>query len=151
MLSRLLVPKLNLREAYKALETEAGIPALIAALAALCDPETAKRLHQTLKATTWLCVNPFCTKGPDGGRTPVDLTRKSGACCRECMSYECTHPSCQRRAANAGWKHATHAWGSKIAATHVAYRKMLEVTCLCTRQATGAHDPTCALYRKDSP
>lgn len=123
MLPRLLLPKLNLREAYKALETEGGLLALFAALQAHCDPAAEKRLRQALKANTRPCINPFCTQGPDGVPKLVNLTRKSGACCRACMSFECTHPTCTKRAATHSWKRYTHPWGTKIADAHLPFRK----------------------------
>lgn len=69
------------------------------------------------------CVNEFCERGADGARKMVDTTkRKSGACCRDCMSFECSHESCVARAVKAGWDRATHRWGTKIAQDHKEYR-----------------------------
>lgn len=64
------------------------------------------------------CINPFCDNR-------VDISeRKSGACSKSCMNYECTHPDCVARAELNGWKRATHPWGTKIAEQHKTYRKV---------------------------
>jgi len=69
------------------------------------------------------CINEFCERGVDGVRKMVDTTkRKSGACSRACMSFECSHESCLARAIKAGWPRATHRWGTKIAQNHKEYR-----------------------------
>lgn len=69
------------------------------------------------------CVNPYCTKGEDGKAAIVDQRkRRSGACCKEHMNYECTHPGCVAKAKKNGWKCYKHAWGTKIAMEHQAYR-----------------------------
>lgn len=63
------------------------------------------------------CINPFCDN-------QVNLSeRKSGACCKACMNYECIHPTCIIRAKVNGWKRATHPWGTKIAELHKEYRR----------------------------
>lgn len=69
------------------------------------------------------CINPYCATD-NGARATVDRRKKrSGACCKACMNYECTHPDCVAKAQAKGWKHHTHPWGSKIATEHAAYRK----------------------------
>lgn len=70
------------------------------------------------------CINPHCTNGENGQRATVDRRKKkSGACCKACMNYECTHPDCVTKAAANGWRRYTHAWGTKIAALHAEWRK----------------------------
>lgn len=74
--------------------------------------------------TEFPCINEFCTNGDDGGRKLVNITkRKSGACCRDCMNYECTHQKCVARAEKEGWPRYTHRWGTKIATEHKEWRK----------------------------
>lgn len=69
------------------------------------------------------CINPFCTNGEGGGRAMVDRTKKkSGACSKACLNYQCSHPDCVARAQANGWKRPTHPWGSKIADQHKEYR-----------------------------
>jgi oligoribonuclease (3'-5' exoribonuclease) len=68
------------------------------------------------------CVNPYCTTD-NGQRATVDRRKKkSGACCKVCMNYVCSHPDCVAKAKLKGWKHYTHAWGTKIAEQHKDYR-----------------------------
>lgn len=68
------------------------------------------------------CVNPFCATD-NGHRATVDRRKKkSGACCKACINYVCYHPDCVAKAAVNGWKHYTHAWGTKIAEQHKDYR-----------------------------
>lgn len=75
-----------------------------------------------LAGTVQPCVNEFCERGVDGVRKTVDTTkRRSGACGRACMSFECSHKSCVARAVKAGWSRATHRWGTKIARDHKEY------------------------------
>lgn len=70
------------------------------------------------------CINPHCTNGADGGRAMVDTgKKKSGACSKACMNFECVHPDCVKRAAANGWGRATHPWGTKIATQHAAFRR----------------------------
>lgn len=74
-----------------------------------------------------LCINPHCTHGENGQRATVDRRKKkSGACCKACMNYECTHPDCVAKAAQNGWKRYTHAWDTKIAVQHQEWRKESE-------------------------
>lgn len=71
------------------------------------------------------CINPFCTNGENGQPAVVDRRqRSSGACCKACMNYECTHPECVTKAQANGWKRYTHSWGTKIALAHLDYRKV---------------------------
>lgn len=63
------------------------------------------------------CINPDCDN-------QVDITKKrSGACCKGCMSFECTHPDCLKKAEKMGWEKYTHRYGTKIAQKHLDYKK----------------------------
>ncbi len=80
------------------------------------DPERPKN-PQFPNAMTQKCHNPFCDNLVDRAK------KKSGACCRKCLNYECTHPACIQRAKDNGWKRATHSWETKIGKAHLSYRK----------------------------
>lgn len=63
------------------------------------------------------CINPECD-------IEVDIRkRKSGACCRAHQSYECTKPSCVKKAQTKGWKRYMHRHGTAIAASHIGWKK----------------------------
>jgi len=89
------------------------------------DPEGAlKAFEGMMKLLNYqLCINPYCTTN-EGHRVDVDRTKKkSGACCRACTNYECTHPKCVKKATQMGWTKHTHRWGTKIAEAHKEYRR----------------------------
>lgn len=73
------------------------------------------------------CINPYCTTNNGQPATVDRRKKKSGACCKACMSYVCTHPACVKKAADKGWKHYTHPWGTKIAEEHKEYRERSDV------------------------
>lgn len=78
-----------------------------------------RKLKTKVKSTprTAKCIHPECNN-------EVDLTKKkSGACCKEHMNYECTHPACVARAQVNGWARATHPFGYKISEKHWEFRK----------------------------
>lgn len=69
------------------------------------------------------CINEFCDKGSEGARMMVDLRkRRSGACCKACMTFNCEHPTCAARAEKQGYATYRHYWGTKIAQAHKLYR-----------------------------
>lgn len=78
----------------------------------------ATKAKKVLKqASLQKCIHPECN-------VQVDLSKKkSGACSKAHMNFECTHPSCVARAEVNGWARATHPFGTKIAKQHWQYRK----------------------------
>ena len=63
------------------------------------------------------CIHPECG-------VEVDLSqKKSGACCKAHMNFECTHPKCVARAEKENWARPTHPFGTKIAGEHWQWRK----------------------------
>lgn len=63
------------------------------------------------------CIKPECDVVVDRRK------RKSGACCKDHMNYECTHPDCVKRAEENGWKRATHSYATKVGKAHLEFRK----------------------------
>ena len=123
---RMMIPKLKPDVVYKYLATNPAIAML--AIRMLVDKKFSninkKQMLADAEKNLKPCINPFCTKGANGTRATVNLAiHSSGACCRACMNYECTHPDCVKRAVLNGWSRATHPWGTKIAEAHKEYRK----------------------------
>lgn len=82
------------------------------------DPELPPSIYPVINANLFKCIKPECEITVDRRK------RKSGACCAEHMSYNCTHPKCLKRAADNGWNRSTHSYGSKIASEHMQWRSM---------------------------
>jgi len=80
------------------------------------DPELPSSIYPVINANLFKCIKPECDVTVDRRK------RKSGACCKEHMSYNCTHPKCLKRAADNGWSRCTHAYGSEIARKHMQWR-----------------------------
>lgn len=80
------------------------------------DPDLPPAEYPEVNIHLRKCIMPEC-------ETLVDLReRKSGACCREHMNYECSHQDCVLRAQANGWPRATHPYGTKIAKLHLPWR-----------------------------
>ena len=89
---------------------------LIASQAKEVDPELPPSIYPEVNVNLFKCIKPGCEVWVNRS------VRKSGACCKEHMSYECSHPDCIKRAEKEGWSRSTHPYGSKIARLHLKWR-----------------------------
>jgi len=89
---------------------------LIASQAREVDPDLPPSVYPEINVNLFKCVKPECQEMVDRS------VRKSGACCKDHMNYECSHPDCLKRAAKEGWARATHPYGTKIAKAHINWR-----------------------------
>lgn len=81
------------------------------------DPDLPPSVYPGINTNLYKCIKPECDIMVDRNK------RKSGACCKEHMSYECTHIDCVLRAQTNNWKRPTHPYGTKIARQHLQWRK----------------------------
>lgn len=82
------------------------------------DQELPPAIYPAINENLFKCIKPECQVLVDRKK------RKSGACCKGHISYECTHPKCVKRAIDNGWSKSTHMYGSKIAYDHMRWRSL---------------------------
>lgn len=81
------------------------------------DPDMPPAVYEAQNIFMRKCIKPGCV-------TEIDIRKKkSGACCKQHMSYECTHPDCVKKAEKNGWDKYTHPYGTRIANLHLKYAR----------------------------
>jgi hypothetical protein len=105
------------REGFRISIIVASDGGIIASQSKEVDPELPPPSYPDVNPNMFKCINPDCNVMVDGSK------RKSGACCKDHMNYECTHPDCVLRAQTNGWSRPTHPHGTKIGKTHIHWRK----------------------------